>query len=144
MLFILSFFFIDEKYDFFAWSFFINNSQTLSVALIILNNQCLIIMNEVNKDKKKWFKQVDYCLHHAWASNCFCDLFIISNVKHDWLIFSNFKNRLNFILLQYFLVKITAFWHQQLLFFFRNSISASLHNLKLLQYDNQHDDFTFI
>ncbi len=39
---------------------------------------------------------------------------------------------------------MTAFWHQQLLFFFRNSISALLHNLKLLQYNNQHDDFTFI
>lgn len=142
--FILSFFFIDEKHDLFAQSFFINSSQTLSVASMILNDQCLIITNEADKDKEKWLKRVNHCLHHAWASNYFCDRFIISNDKHDWLTSSDFENRLNSISLQYSLAKMTAFWHRQLLFFFRNSISASLHNSKSLQRDNQHDDFTFI
>ena len=144
MLFILSFFFIDEKHDFFAWSFFIDNFQTLSIVLMILNDQCFIIANKANKNRKKWLKRVNCCLHHTWALNCFCDQFIISNVKHDWLTFSNFENRLNFISSQYFLAKMIVFWHQQLLFFFRNSISTLLYNLKLLQCNNWHDNFTFI
>ena len=140
----MSFFFIDEKHDFFAWFFFIDNSQTSSVASMILNDQCFIIANEADEDREKWLKRVDRCLHHAWALNYFCDRFIISNVKHDWLTSSDFENRLNSISLQYSLAKMIAFWHWQLLFFFRNSISASLHNSKLLQRDNQYDDFTFI
>jgi len=53
MLFILSFFFINEKHDFFAQSFFINSSQTSSVASMISNNQCFIIANKANEDRKK-------------------------------------------------------------------------------------------
>lgn len=52
-LFILSFFFIDEEHDFFAWLFFIDNSQTSNVASMISNDQCFIIVNEADEDKKK-------------------------------------------------------------------------------------------
>lgn len=39
---------------------------------------------------------------------------------------------------------MTAFWHRQLPFSFRNPIPAPLHNSKPLQRDNRHDDFTSV
>ncbi len=83
-------------------------------------------------------------MHEHWIAFIINSLFQMLNMIDWYFQISKIKNHLNFISLQYFLIKMTEFWHQQLLFFFRNLILASLYNLKLLQCNNQYDDFTFI